>query len=230
MPLEFVTPCEPLSTEEPVADKGPFASVQAHVGPQQGRLPESLATVGDMAHMLLLALLSRPENGRWGRGKGKRREGGGRRQGQNRMERGSGVRSKIAPLPGPQPRPRAGRRPGAERRRFAGASRAPRGLRDDSVCAPHRDNSDNALKVLQRRATRRGARAARVAPAAGRRWEGRSPRFACGSPRTAQALRARPRGPRQARPNPAGPQRRSGSCRHVLPPDLCAHLSHFQTR
>lgn len=94
MPLEFVTPCEPLSTEEPVADKGPFASVQAHVGPQQGRLPESLATVGDMAHMLLLALLSRPENGRWGRGKGKRSEGGGRRQGQNRMERGSGVRSK----------------------------------------------------------------------------------------------------------------------------------------
>lgn len=60
VPLEFVTPREPLSTEEPVADKRPLASVQAHVGPQQGRLPESLAAVGDMAHVLLLALLSGP--------------------------------------------------------------------------------------------------------------------------------------------------------------------------
>lgn len=75
VPLEFVTPREPLSTEEPVADKRPLASVQAHVGPQQGRLPESLAAVGDMAHVLLLALLSGPKNGRWGRGKRKRREG-----------------------------------------------------------------------------------------------------------------------------------------------------------
>lgn len=79
MPLEFVTPREPLSTEEPVADKGPLASVQAHMGPQQGCLPESLATVRDMAHVLLLALLSRPENGRWGRGKGKRMEGRSKR-------------------------------------------------------------------------------------------------------------------------------------------------------
>lgn len=64
VPLELVTPCEPLSTEEPVADKGPLAGVQAYMGPQQGRLPESLATVRDVAHVLLLALLSRPENGR----------------------------------------------------------------------------------------------------------------------------------------------------------------------
>lgn len=92
MPLEFITPREPLPTEEPVADKGPLAGVQAHVGPQQGRLPESLATVGDMAHVLLLALLSRPENGGWGRGKGKRSKGGGRRWGQDRMERMSPVR------------------------------------------------------------------------------------------------------------------------------------------
>lgn len=92
MPLEFVTPREPLPTEEPVADKGPLAGVQAHVGPQQGRLPESLATVGDMAHVLLLALLSRPEDGRWGRGKGKRSKGGGGRWGQDRMERMSPVR------------------------------------------------------------------------------------------------------------------------------------------
>lgn len=76
VPLEFVAPREPLSTEEPVADEGPLASVQAHVGPQQGRLPESLATVGDMAHVLLLALLSRPGNGGRGGGKGMRSEGG----------------------------------------------------------------------------------------------------------------------------------------------------------
>lgn len=61
MPLEFVTPCEPLSTEEPVADKGSLASVQADMGPKQGCLPESLSTVRDVAHMLLLALLPRSE-------------------------------------------------------------------------------------------------------------------------------------------------------------------------
>lgn len=76
VPLEFVAPCEPLSTEEPVADEGPLARVQAHVGPQQGRLPESLATVGDVAHMLLLSLLSRPGGGGRGGGKGKRSGGG----------------------------------------------------------------------------------------------------------------------------------------------------------
>lgn len=71
VPLEFITPCEPLSTEEPVADKGPFAGMEAHVGPQQGCLPESLAAVGDMAHVLLLALLARPGNGDGKEGKGK---------------------------------------------------------------------------------------------------------------------------------------------------------------
>lgn len=35
VPLEFVAPSESLSTEEPVADKGPLAGVQAHVGAQQ---------------------------------------------------------------------------------------------------------------------------------------------------------------------------------------------------
>lgn len=70
VPLQLVTPGESLPTEEPVADKGPLASVQAHMGPQQGCLPESLATVGDMAHVLLLALLSRPGN--WVEGKGRR--------------------------------------------------------------------------------------------------------------------------------------------------------------
>ena len=62
MPLELVAPCEPLATEEPVADKGPLAGVQAHVSPQQGCLTEGLAAVGDVAHVLLLALLSRPGN------------------------------------------------------------------------------------------------------------------------------------------------------------------------
>lgn len=60
MPLELVAPCEPLATEEPVADEGPLAGMQAHVSPQQGRLTESLATVGDVAYVLLLALLARP--------------------------------------------------------------------------------------------------------------------------------------------------------------------------
>ena len=68
MPLELVAPCEPLATEEPVANKGPLAGVQAHVSPKQGRLTESLAAVGDVAHVLLLALLSRPGNWvEWGR-------------------------------------------------------------------------------------------------------------------------------------------------------------------
>lgn len=90
VPLEFITPREPLSTEEPVADKGPFAGVEAHVGPQQGGLPERLAAVGDMAHVLLLALLSRPGDGEWegGRGKGVREK-----MGQGGMERGWGGRS-----------------------------------------------------------------------------------------------------------------------------------------
>lgn len=71
--LELVTPGEPLPTEEPVADKGPLAGVQAHVSPQQGRLAEGLAAVGDVAHVLLLALLSRP--GHWvGGGEGKQGE------------------------------------------------------------------------------------------------------------------------------------------------------------
>lgn len=61
MSLEFITPCEPLSTEEPVADKGSLASVQADMGPKQRCLPESLSTVWDVAHVLLLALLPRPE-------------------------------------------------------------------------------------------------------------------------------------------------------------------------
>lgn len=61
MSLQFIAPCEPLSTEEPVADKGSLASVQADMGPKQGCLPESLSAVWDVAHVLLLALLPRPE-------------------------------------------------------------------------------------------------------------------------------------------------------------------------
>lgn len=57
VPLEFIAPCEPLSTEEPVADKRSLTSVQADVGPKQGCLPESLSAVWDVAHVLLLTLL-----------------------------------------------------------------------------------------------------------------------------------------------------------------------------
>lgn len=104
VPLELVTPCEPLPTEEPVADKGPLASVQAHVSPQQGRLTESLAAVRDVAHVLLLALLSRPGNWVEGgvEGMGSRDSGEVERWGRDRMERGCGVRSEsMEPLPGP---------------------------------------------------------------------------------------------------------------------------------
>ena len=48
VPLEFVAPCEPLSTEEPVADEGPLARVQAHVVTQSGRLAE--AAIAKAAH------------------------------------------------------------------------------------------------------------------------------------------------------------------------------------
>lgn len=34
VPLKLITPSESLSTKEPVADKGPLAGVQAHMGPQ----------------------------------------------------------------------------------------------------------------------------------------------------------------------------------------------------
>lgn len=61
MSLELIAPCEPLPTKEPVADKGSLASVQADMGPKQGCLPESLSAVWDVAYVLLLALLPRPE-------------------------------------------------------------------------------------------------------------------------------------------------------------------------
>lgn len=77
VPLELVTPCEPLATEKPVADKGPLSSVQAHMSPQQGCLSECLAAVRDMAHVLLLALLPRPGNG--GERVGSRKGSGGER-------------------------------------------------------------------------------------------------------------------------------------------------------
>lgn len=50
------------------------------MGPKQGRLPEGLAAVGDVAHVLLLALLPRPEGVgfRVGKGNGKKGENGQR--------------------------------------------------------------------------------------------------------------------------------------------------------
>lgn len=88
VPLQLVAPCEPLSAEEPVADEGPLAGVQAHMGPQQGGLPEGLAAVRDVAHMFFLALLSRPggrDIERWEE-KGKRS-----RRGWPRAEPGCGI-------------------------------------------------------------------------------------------------------------------------------------------
>lgn len=35
MPLQFITACEPLPAEHPVADERALSCVQAHVGPQQ---------------------------------------------------------------------------------------------------------------------------------------------------------------------------------------------------
>ena len=108
MPLELVAPCEPLATEEPVADKGPLAGVQAHVSPQQGRLTESLAAVRDVAHVLLFALLSRP--GRWveGRVEEKQREREVEMEQDRREDVGSGWRAQEGeearwqePLPHP---------------------------------------------------------------------------------------------------------------------------------
>lgn len=89
MSLEFIAPCEPLSTEEPVADKGSLTSVQADMGPEQGCLPESFSTVWDVAHMLLLALLPRPEGlgSAWGEEVGRGKE-----------EKPQQVRSRLVPL------------------------------------------------------------------------------------------------------------------------------------
>lgn len=87
MSLEFITPCEPLSTEEPVADKGSLASVQADMGPKQRCLPESLSTVWDVAHVLLLALLPRPEV-----------QSGGEEVGRGKGEKPWEVRLRLVPL------------------------------------------------------------------------------------------------------------------------------------
>lgn len=89
MSLKLITPCEPLPTKEPVADKGSLASVQTDMGPKQGCLPESLSAVWDVAYVLLLALLPRPEG--VGLTVGRKREWGG-----ERTKRNIGVRSESS--------------------------------------------------------------------------------------------------------------------------------------
>ena len=52
--LEFIAPGESLSTEHPVANKGPLPTVPAQVGSQVGRFPIHLRTAGNVTDMLLL--------------------------------------------------------------------------------------------------------------------------------------------------------------------------------
>lgn len=57
VPLQLIAAREPLPAEDPVADKGALARVQADVGPQQRGLAESLAALRDVADVLLLPLI-----------------------------------------------------------------------------------------------------------------------------------------------------------------------------
>ena len=59
--LKLVAACEPLSTEDPVTYERPLPRVQAHVSPEQGRLPERLHAAGEVADVLPLAHLRWPE-------------------------------------------------------------------------------------------------------------------------------------------------------------------------
>lgn len=52
--LQLVAPGEPLATEDPVAHKGPLASVPAQMGPQVGRLAVHLAASLHVTDVLLL--------------------------------------------------------------------------------------------------------------------------------------------------------------------------------
>lgn len=58
--LQLVAACETFPTENPVADEGPFASVQPDVSSEQRRFPERLLTAGDVADVLPFTHLPRP--------------------------------------------------------------------------------------------------------------------------------------------------------------------------
>lgn len=61
VPLELVAACESFPTENPVADEGPLSGVQPDVSSEQRRLPERLLTTGNVADVLPLPHLPRPE-------------------------------------------------------------------------------------------------------------------------------------------------------------------------
>lgn len=55
VPLQLITTCEALPTENPVADKRALARVQAHVSAQQRGLSKGPPALRDVADVLLLA-------------------------------------------------------------------------------------------------------------------------------------------------------------------------------
>lgn len=54
MPLQLVTPGEPLATEDPVTDERPLAGVPAQVGPQMGCLAVHFPAALHVADVLFL--------------------------------------------------------------------------------------------------------------------------------------------------------------------------------
>lgn len=58
--LQLVTAREAFAAEDPVADEGPLAGVQAHVGPEEGCFPERLLTARDVTDVLPLPYLAGP--------------------------------------------------------------------------------------------------------------------------------------------------------------------------
>lgn len=60
VPLQLITACESFPTENPVADEGPFASVQPHMSSEQRRFPERLLAAGDVADVFPLPHLPWP--------------------------------------------------------------------------------------------------------------------------------------------------------------------------
>lgn len=68
VPLQLIAARETLPAEDPVADKGTFTRVQAHVSTQQRGLAEGPPAFGDVADVLLLPLVPRPGGERNGAG------------------------------------------------------------------------------------------------------------------------------------------------------------------
>lgn len=58
--LQLIAACETFPTENPVADEGPFTSVQPDVSSEQRRFSERLFTARDVADVLPLPSLPGP--------------------------------------------------------------------------------------------------------------------------------------------------------------------------